>query len=116
MSLVDQRVVRRGHRVLPDQHFLGYLIAEVARLRAHVAVRQLEPGLGEGELELLGVGEEALGDLAVGRVELEGEVRGEHDRRVALAFTWASGTVPSRAPSFGRPLVAPAGLLVCSHS
>ena len=36
-----------GDGVLPDQHLLRHLGAEVARCRAHVAVRQFEPGTGE---------------------------------------------------------------------
>jgi hypothetical protein len=35
------------NRVLPDQVFLRHIRADVARLRAHVAVGQLEPGAGE---------------------------------------------------------------------
>ena len=50
--VVDQRVVDRGDRVLPDQLFLRHELAEVARARAHVAVRQLEPGAREGVGEL----------------------------------------------------------------
>jgi hypothetical protein len=102
--VVDQRVVDRGHRVLPAQHLLGHLIAEIAGARAHVAVGQLEPGLGEGELEFLRVVQEALGDLAIGRVELQRQVGGEHHRRVAEALTWASGTVPRTGAVLGRPL------------
>jgi hypothetical protein len=51
---VDQRMVDGGHRVLPDQLFPGHQRAEVARDRAHVAVRELEPGAGEGVGELAG--------------------------------------------------------------
>ena len=50
--LVDQLMVDRGNRVLPDELFLRHLGAEVAGARAHVAVGQLEPGARErvGEL------------------------------------------------------------------
>ena len=48
-------MVDLGNRVLPDQRLGGHLAADVAGTRAHVAVRELEPGLGEGELELLRV-------------------------------------------------------------
>ena len=48
VGIVDQRVIDRRHRVLPDQHLGRHQLAEVARTRAHVAVGQLEPGAGEG--------------------------------------------------------------------
>jgi hypothetical protein len=50
--LVDQRVSDRGDRILPDELFGGDLRTEVARSRAHVAVRQLEPRAREGVREL----------------------------------------------------------------
>jgi hypothetical protein len=49
---VDQRVVDRGDRVLPDQLLGRHLGPEVARARAHVAVGELEPGAREGVGEL----------------------------------------------------------------
>ena len=79
--VVDQLVVDRGDRVLPDQLFLRDLRAEVARARAHVAVRQLEPGAGERVRELVRVLHEAARDLLVGRVEAQREVGGQHRRR-----------------------------------
>jgi hypothetical protein len=54
---VDQRVVTAEPG--PARATLWDLRAEVARARAHVAVGQLEPGLGEGIGELVGVLEEA---------------------------------------------------------
>ena len=50
--VVDQRVIDLGNRVLPDELLGRDLRAEVARARAHVAVRELEPRAGErvGEL------------------------------------------------------------------
>jgi hypothetical protein len=62
---------------------------------------QLEPGLGERELEFLRVVQEALGDLAVGWVELQRQVRREHDRRVADALHVGVGDRVAPAPSFG---------------
>jgi hypothetical protein len=47
-------------------------------------MRQLEPRLGERELEVFRLVAEALRDLAVGGVELQREVGREHDRRMAL--------------------------------
>ena len=81
---VHERVVNHRQRVLPRQHFLRRFGTQVAAARAEVAVRQLEPGLGERQLVLGRVLLEALDDLAVGRVELQRQVRGEHDGRVAL--------------------------------
>ena len=99
---VDQLVIDRGDRVLPDELFGRNLRAEVARARAHVAVGQLEPGAGEGVGELVRILEEAPRDLLVGRVEAQREVRGQHGRaRDASAGSWASGTVPAPAPPFG---------------
>ena len=69
--VVDQRVIDRGDRVLPDQLFRRHFRAEVARARAHVAVRELEPGAGEGVGELVGVLEEAARDLLVGRIDAQ---------------------------------------------
>jgi hypothetical protein len=64
---VDQRVIDGRDRVLPDQLLRRDLRPEVAGARAHVAVRELEPGAREGVGELLGVLEEALRDLLVDR-------------------------------------------------
>ena len=52
--------------------------------RAHVAVQQLVPGLGEGEPELVEVRVEAARDLLVLRVHPEREVGGQHRRAVLL--------------------------------
>ena len=70
MSLrVDEFVVDRRHRVLPDQLLRRDLRAEVARARTHVAVGQLEPRPGEGVRELLGVLQIVARDRLVDRVE-----------------------------------------------
>jgi hypothetical protein len=90
--------------------------AEVARARAHVAVRQLEPGAGEGVGELPGSRGSAR-DLLVGRVEAQRQVGRGHHRRVRFFDgSCASGTGCRPARPFRLPLVAPAGLLVSSHS
>ena len=57
--LPDQWMIDRGNRVLPQQRLFGNQRAEVPRDRPHVAVRQLEPGLGERVRELIGILEEA---------------------------------------------------------
>ena len=55
---IDQLVIHRGDRVLPDEFFLGNFRAEVASARAHVAVGQLEPRAGERVGELVGIRQE----------------------------------------------------------
>src|SRR5678816_4639452 len=45
--VIDQLVIDRGDRVLPDELLLRDLRAEVARTRTHVAMRELEPRPGE---------------------------------------------------------------------
>ena len=51
--LIDQLVIDRGDRVLPDEFFGRNLRAEITRARTHVAMRQLEPRTGEGIGELV---------------------------------------------------------------
>src|SRR3712207_3048311 len=60
--------------------------AEVADLRAHVAVQELEPGAGVLVGEVLRVVAEALGVRAQLRVDPQGHVGGRHHRRVVLAL------------------------------
>ena len=81
---VDQFVVDRRHRVLPQLRLLRHLRPQVARDRAHVAVRQLEPRPGEGVGELLRVLVEAARDLRVGRIEAQRQVRRQHPGRDLL--------------------------------
>ncbi len=81
---VDQLVIDCGHGVLPDQLLRRNLRAEIARARTHVAVGQLEPRPGEGIRELIRVLVEAPRNLFVGRVEAQGEVRGQHGWRATL--------------------------------
>ena len=90
---------------------------EAARTRSHVAVRQLVPGFGEGEFELIGVLVESLRDRFVDRIQAKREVSGEHDWGVALhgIVRVGHGAGASAVP-LGVHCVAPAGLLVCSHS
>src|SRR6185312_2418750 len=52
---VDERMVHRRNRILPDQHLGRHLWAQVARTRAHVTVSQFEPGAGECRGELIGM-------------------------------------------------------------
>src|SRR5205807_3255127 len=82
--LIDQLVIDRGDRILPDELFGRNLGAEVAGARPHVSMRQLEPRSREGVGELLRILVEAPRDLLVRWVEPQGEVRGQHRGRVAL--------------------------------
>ena len=88
------------------------LRAEVARDRAHVAVRQLEPRPGEGVRELVRVLEEAPRDRLVDRVEPQREVGRQHRR--GRASSTGRGD-PARCSPRRRPSAptgcAPAGLL-----
>src|SRR6266446_4426692 len=84
--LPDQRMIHRGDRVLPDQHFLRHELAAIAHDRPHVAVRELEPGAGKSVRELVRMLVEAPRDLFVGRVEAQREVRGQHGRNMLLRF------------------------------
>ncbi|MNH08570.1 hypothetical protein D3C79_679890 [compost metagenome] len=79
-------MVQRRDRVLPDQVFLGYFGPQVVSTRAEVTVSQLEPGLGEGKFEFLGVVQEATRNFLVSGVETQRKVSGEHDWRMAFVF------------------------------
>ena len=74
-----------GNAVLPHPVLLGRQRAEVPGDRSHIAVEQLEPGLGEFLGQFLWVVEPTAGDLLVDRVHPHREVGGEH-RRVSLAL------------------------------
>src|SRR5579875_408050 len=71
-------MVDRGNRVLPDETLLRNEWAEIARDRAHVAVRELEPGAGECVGELVRVFVEAARDFLIRRIEAQGQIGGEH--------------------------------------
>ena len=105
-SLLDQLVVHRRHRVLPDQHLGRDLGAEVADDRAHVAVGQLEPGagerVGEGGLVVL----EPPGDRLVDRVVAQRQVGGQHPR-LALAVAERLRCQAGAAAVLGPPLLGP---------
>ena len=100
--LPDQRMIHGGDRVLPEQRLLRNERAEIARDRAHVAVRQLEPRPGERVRELIRMLVEAPRNLFVGRVEPQARGRwSAWTARDASTGRAASGTVPAPAPSFG---------------
>ena len=80
VGLGERLALGGRHRVLPQLR-LRDRRSEVAAHRAHVAVEELVPGLGEGQPELLGVLVEAPRDLLVLGVEAQREVGGEHGRR-----------------------------------
>jgi len=107
---VDQGVVHFGDGVLPYEFPVRRQIAEVARGRTQVAVRQLEPGPGERVLELLRVVEPARRDLAVGRVDhLQCEIGGEHHRRMPLRRIVGIRHQVRRGAAGGPPLGCTAG-------
>ena len=106
MSLrVDQLVIDRRDGVLPQQLLCRDFRAEVTRARPHVAVRQLEPGPGEGIGELVRVLVEAPRDLFIGRVEAQGEIRGQHGRRVPFRGVEGIGDRAGPRAVLGAPLV-----------
>ena len=96
-------MVDRGNRVLPDQLFLRHFRSQVAGARAHVAVRQLEPGAREGIGEGLRVVEEPARDLAELRIEAQRQVGGQHGRLVELARDVRVGNDLRRV--LGHPLL-----------
>jgi hypothetical protein len=73
-----------GNRVLPDKLLSRNLRAEIAGARTHVAVRELVPGARERVRELIRMLEEAPRDFLVGRIEAQGEIGGQHRRRMTL--------------------------------
>src|SRR5271165_4151358 len=79
-------MVHRRNWVLPELRLLRNQRPKVPRDRAHVAVRQLEPRLGERVRQLLRVFVEAPRNLFVSRVEAQGEVGGQHGGRVTLGW------------------------------
>ena len=87
---IDERVIDRRHRILPQLR-RRHLGAQKPGHRAHIAVGELVPGLGEGPLELFRVLVEPLGDRGVGRIQLQSEVRREHHRRVRLGVVVGVG-------------------------
>ena len=105
-----------GHRILPDQILLRHVRPEVARLRPHVAVGQLEPGAGEDLREIGRIAVEPLGDGPMDRVHLHRHVCVGHDRIVADRGSSTSTGLSSSRMSIGSHCQAPAGLLRSSHS
>ncbi len=103
LLLADQLVVDRGNRVLPDQLFLRHFRSQVAGARAHVAVRQLEPGAREGIGEGLRVLVEPARDLAELRIEAQRQVGGQHGGLVELARDVRVGN--DRRRVLGHPLL-----------
>src|SRR5580698_1965863 len=98
-------MIHRGNRVLPYLGLGGNERAKVARPRAHVAMRQLEPSLGEGVRQLLRMVVEALRDGRIDRVQLQSEVRGEHPGSTAFGGIVRIGNGTIRRAVLGSPLV-----------
>jgi len=79
-------------------------------------MRQFVPRLRKREFELIGILIETLGDRSIDGVHSKREVARQHYRGVDFVGSCASGTEAAAPPSLGTHCVAPAGLLVCSHS
>ena len=79
-------MINSGDGILPHHRLSWHVWAHIAGTGPHVAVSQLEPGPGEGVFKLFRIIPKAHGDFAVRRVELQGQVGGQHDRRVEFAF------------------------------
>ena len=105
VARVDQRVVDRGDRILPDQVLGRHVGAQVARFRPHVAVAQLEPRPGEGVGEVCGVRPELLHHLAICRVDLHRHVGGGHHRRHAAVGAVRAGRQRLRRVADRLPLL-----------
>ena len=101
--VADDLALRVRNGVLPEKHLLGDLRTQPAATGTHVTVQKLEPGAGESIVQLLGVLEEAAGDLVVGRVEAERQVCGQHGRLVLLVLVVGVGN--DQVVSLGLPLV-----------
>ena len=109
--LVDQRMVHRGDRVLPDQRFLRHERTQVACARSHVTVRQLEPGAGECVRQFLRVRHVASRNLLVRRVHAHGQVGRGHHRRVAPRRIMSIRHERRRGRIFRLPLMRTGGTL-----
>mmetsp|Transcript_27576 Transcript_27576/g.51167 ORF Transcript_27576/g.51167 Transcript_27576/m.51167 type:complete len:574 (+) Transcript_27576:2069-3790(+) len=104
IRVVDQWVIRRRDRVLPDQLFGGDFGPVIALDRPHVAVRQLEPSTGERVGKLVRIGVEIAADFLIGGVHPHRHVGGgHHDADVAIAVHLRSVVVLFQA--FCLPLV-----------
>ncbi|KAI6771621.1 hypothetical protein HG531_009246 [Fusarium graminearum] len=103
VTVIDDLVVALRDGVLPAEDLLGDLGAEVAVAGTHVTVGELEPSLGKGIVELLGVLEEATRDLLVRGVEAKRQVGGQHARSLLLAGVVGMGD--GSLGILGNPLV-----------
>jgi len=68
-------------------------------------VRQLEPGSGEGVCKLIRILIKTPGDLFVDRIKAQGEVGGQHSRRVTLRRVVGIGNRASGCAALWRPLI-----------
>ncbi|CAG9990607.1 unnamed protein product [Clonostachys byssicola] len=88
---VNEQVVNGRDRVLPEELLLGNLRAQVENTGTHVTVGELEPGAGEGIVELVWVLEEVARDLFVLRVGPESNVSHQHSGGVLLGLVKGIG-------------------------
>ena len=110
--LVVNHLVSNGRDgVLPEQLLGGHFGAEVALLGAHVAVRELEPGAGEGIGKRGRVFVEAARNHLIRRVGAQGDVGGEHEGGVLHGRVVGIGDGAGPAAVHGAPLVGTGGAL-----
>src|SRR3546814_13828397 len=100
-------------RVLPDQILARHFRPQIADLRTHVAMGELEPRTRECIGELVGVPVEPLGGFAIGRVGLERHVGRGHHRRHTTVGAVRPRTTFFRLMSLRPPL--PSGRRAFHH-
>ncbi|CAG9942539.1 unnamed protein product [Clonostachys rosea f. rosea IK726] len=88
---INEQVVDSRDRVLPEELLLGNLRAQVEDARTHVTMGELEPGAGEGIVELVWVLEEMARDLLVLRIGSESNVSHQHSGGVLLGLVEGIG-------------------------
>ncbi|CAH0051098.1 unnamed protein product [Clonostachys solani] len=88
---INEQVVDSRDGVLPDELLLRNLRAQVEDARTHVTVGELEPGAGEGIVELVWVLEEAARDLLVLSIGPESDVGHQHSGGVLLGLVEGVG-------------------------
>ena len=102
-------MIHGGNGVLPWENFLGNEGAEITDNGAHIAVSELVPGASECIGKLIGVLQEAPGNLLVGGIEAQSEVCRQHGRRMTLLRIMRIGDQTSARAVPGRPLISTGG-------
>ena len=105
IALVDERMVNFRDRILPDKFLFRDFGTEVPGTRAHVTVRQLEPGACEGISKFVRVLHEPPGNLLVRRIETQRQVGRQHLRRDPLRRVVGMRDRSLTCTMLGTPLV-----------